>query len=202
MIKIKEAIVVEGAYDKIKLSSVIDTIIITTDGFSIFKNKEKLQFLHTIAQKTGLIVMTDPDRAGFQIRNYVKQGLPQEHIKHAYIPDIMGKERRKTEPSKEGKLGVEGVDAQLIITALKNAGATFIDNQPPPKPHTGMQTQPITKADFYIDGLSGGTKSTQRRHELAAKLGLPARISANMLIDVINVLIDYDEYRRIVDEMQ
>lgn len=206
MLKIEEAIVVEGNYDKVKLSSVVDTLIVTTDGFSIFKDKEKLAFLRTLAQKRGLIVLTDPDRAGFLIRNYIKQGIDPRNIKQAYIPDIYGKEKRKQQPGKEGKLGVEGVDIELIVRALEHAGATFLDS---PTPIQGIdspdssaaQQRLVTKFDFYSDGLSGSPQSAQRRRDLAHRLGLPQRISANLLLDAINSLITYEQYRKLVDSL-
>ena len=140
--KIKETIIVEGRYDKIKLDSIIDANIIITEGFGIFKNKQKINFIRKMAQTTGIIIMTDPDGAGFIIRNFVSQGIDAENIKHAYIPDFFGKEKRKTEAGKEGKLGVEGVDKKIIITALENAGAV-IDGET--KEQTGEK---ITKLDL------------------------------------------------------
>ena len=199
IIKIKETIIVEGTYDKIKLNSIVDAAVIATDGFSIFKDKEKLTFIRTMAKKTGIIVLTDSDGAGFQIRNHLKQGLAQDEIKHAYIPDVFGKERRKDAASKEGKLGVEGVDAKLIVTALVNAGATVIGEA---GDIAGNQAQPskrtITRLDFYNDGITGGTGSAKRRRGLAKKVGLPERISANMLAEIINIVVDYDEYCEIL----
>ena len=184
MIKIKEAIVVEGNYDKIKLASIVDTMIITTDGFAIFNNKEKTAFLRRLADTCGIIVLTDADRAGFMIRNHIKQGMEVEAVKHAYIPDIIGKERRKRQASKEGTLGVEGMEAEVIIAALRAAGATFEDESVLPV----HDERRVTKADFFAAGLTGGAGSADRRRKLARELGLPSRISANMLIDAINVM--------------
>ena len=129
MLKIKEAIIVEGNYDKVKLSSIVDALILTTGGFGIFKNKEKLKLIRTLAEKNGIILLTDPDRAGFAIRNYIKQGIARDKIRHAFIPDIAGKERRKAAPSKEGLLGVEGMDKQVVLDALLKAGATVIGGE-------------------------------------------------------------------------
>ena len=200
MIKIKEAILVEGAYDKIKLSSVADTLIIPANGFAVFNDKEKLAFLRSIAQKRGVIIFTDPDRAGFMIRNFIKQGLPPGSVKHAYIPDVYGKENRKKAPGKEGKLGVEGVHKNQIISALRGAGATILneDNNISPEP---MHQRRITKLDLYQDGFCGAHESSARRRRLAKHFGLPERISANMLIDALNTLITYNDYRRVADEL-
>lgn len=193
MLKIKEAIIVEGNYDKVKLASLVDTLILTTNGFGIFKNKEKLKLIRTLADKNGIILLTDPDRAGFAIRNYIKQGIGRDKIHHAFIPDIVGKERRKAAPSKEGLLGVEGMDGQIILDALIKAGATIIGE--------GEQTgkmcdgHTLTKADLYADGFAGGPDSAEKRRALLRGLGLPQRMSANMLLDVINTALGYEAYR-------
>lgn len=199
MLKIKEAILVEGVYDKIKLDSIVDALILTADGFSIFHDKEKMSLLYTIAQKRGLIIFTDPDRAGFMIRNYVKQRLDPSCIKHAFIPDVYGKEKRKAHAGKEGKLGIEGVQAELILSALRRAGATILPEAEIKTP--SPKEKPITKLDFYNDGLIGGYKSAAKRRKFVSKLGLPTRISTNMLVHVINSLISYEEYRKLVDEL-
>ena len=188
-------------YDKIKLDSVLDAAVIATDGFAIFKDKEKLAFIRTMAKKTGIIVLTDSDGAGFKIRNYIKQGLSADEIKHAYIPDIFGKERRKNTVSKEGKLGVEGVDVQTIVKALQTAGATVIDEGSAQTPDEQNSKRLITRLDFYNDGITGGSDSAARRRALAARLGLPQRISANMLADVINTVTDYEAYCGIIREL-
>ena len=197
MLKIKEAILVEGNYDKVKLASVVDAVIVTTDGFRIFHNKEKLALVQTLAQTTGVIVLTDPDRAGFAIRNFVKQGIDQRRIKHAYIPDIAGKERRKTAPSKEGLLGVEGMEKERILQALLRAGATVLDGAESQKP--AMDSRRLTKADLYNDGFTGGAESAQKRRGLLKRLNLPQRMSANMLLDVVNTALGYDAYRAAAD---
>jgi Small primase-like proteins (Toprim domain) len=186
--KIKEVIVVEGRYDKNTLSQIVDTVIIETGGFGVFSDKEKLELLRRMAEKRGLIILTDGDSAGFVIRNYLKGALSKEHVKHAYIPDIQGREKRKSSPSKEGKLGVEGMKPDVIITALKRAGATFED--------TGMSVSSggITKADMYLAGLTGTQGSAAKRQALIKKLDLPEKLSPNALLDVLNVLMSRDEF--------
>ena len=188
MHKIKEVIVVEGRYDKNTLSQIVDTVIIETGGFGVFSDKEKLELLRRMAEKRGLIILTDGDSAGFVIRNYLKGALSKEHVKHAYIPDIQGREKRKSSPSKEGKLGVEGMKPDVIITALKRAGATFED--------TGMSVSSggITKADMYLAGLTGTQGSAAKRQALIKKLDLPEKLSPNALLDVLNVLMSRDEF--------
>jgi len=186
--KIKEVIVVEGRYDKNTLSQIVDTVIVETGGFGVFSDKEKLELLRRMAEKRGLIILTDGDSAGFVIRNYLKGALSKEHVKHAYIPDIQGREKRKSSPSKEGKLGVEGMKPDVIITALKRAGATFED--------TGMSVSSggITKADMYLAGLTGTQGSAAKRQALIKKLDLPEKLSPNALLDVLNVLMSRDEF--------
>lgn len=197
MIKIKETIVVEGVYDKIRLESAVEAIIVVTNGFSIFKDKEKCAFLRQMAEKTGLIVLTDSDAAGFAIRNFVKQGIAKDKIKHAYIPDIFGKEKRKPTPSKEGKLGVEGIDTAILADALRKAGATICGEAT-----NAMQiNDPITRMDLYNDGFTGGARSAERRRQLLTKLGLPQRMSTNLLCDVINHVTTKDIYRDIVEKI-
>ncbi len=198
MIKIKEAIVVEGVYDKIRLGSVVDTLILTTEGFGIFRDKEKVQLLRKLAKETGLIIFTDPDRAGFAIRSYIKQGLDADGVRHAFIPDIYGKERRKQAASKEGKLGVEGADGELIVSALLKSGATVISQKSGSAAARQKEKGAITKADFYADGLTGRGGSAQKRRRLAACLELPQRISANMLLDVVNLLLTPEAYKEMV----
>ena len=197
MLKIKEAVLVEGNYDKVKLASFLDAVIVTTDGFRIFHNKEKLALLKTLAQTTGVIILTDSDRAGFAIRNFVKQGIDKSRIKHAYIPSMPGKERRKSAPSKEGLLGVEGMERERILAALLRAGATVLeDTAPEPKMADGRK---LTKADLYADGFTGGADSAQKRRALLMRLNLPQRMSSNMLLDVLNSAIGYDAYRAAAD---
>ena len=192
MIKIKEAIVVEGVYDKIKLSGIFDTTIVVTDGFMIFKNKPLMNMLATLADKNGIIIFTDSDRAGFQIRNYIKNVLKNKNVKHAYIPDIKGKEKRKDKPSKEGFLGVEGVSDDIIIAAIQNAATSDDDS------HADIRR--ITKADLCMDGFSGSPDSHARRSAFLKKLGLPMRMSTNMMLDTLNAIYGYDEYKKLLEE--
>lgn len=187
MLKIKEAVLVEGRYDKNALSQVVDTLIIESSGFGIFNNSEKMALLRLIAEKRGLIVLTDSDGAGFVIRNHIKSCIPPELIKHAYIPDIYGKEPRKDRPSKEGKLGVEGMRPQVLLHALRQAGATFDDSTPRPG-------GTITKADMYARGLSGKAGSREKRAELLKRLSLPGQLTADGLLQVLNVIMDREEF--------
>lgn len=194
MIKIKEAIVVEGVYDQNKINQLVDATVITTNGFRIYKDKKKIELIRRFASKTGIIIFTDSDRAGFQIRNYVKNLVGNKNVKHAYIPDIKGKERRKSEPSKEGFLGVEGVSDEIIINALKSAGVTE------QKPLHDIKL--ITKTDLFADGFSGGANSKLLRDRLLKKLELPTRISVNMMLDVLNCIYSYDEYKNMTEEIK
>lgn len=186
MIRLKQAIVVEGKYDKIKLSSIIDATILETGGFRIFKDKDKVALLRELAVRVGLVVLTDSDAAGFQIRNHIKNCVRTGNVYHAYIPELLGKEGRKRQPSAAGTLGVEGVPVQVILTALARAG---IDAQ------EGERGRLVTKADLFEDGLSGGTGSHALRTGLLASLGLPRYLSANSMLDVINTMYSYDEYK-------
>ncbi|NLW64796.1 MAG: DUF4093 domain-containing protein [Clostridiales bacterium] len=195
MIKVSEVIVVEGRYDKNTLSQIVDATIIETGGFSIFSDPEKLELLRKIAERRGLIVMTDSDGAGFVIRNYLKGAIDPKYIKHAYIPDIEGKERRKSAPSGEGKLGVEGMSRQVILDALTRTGATMGDNVPK------KSGEPICKADMFALGLSGGEGSRERRLRLTKKLGLPQKLSPNALMDVLNVLYTKQELREVLEAL-
>ena len=188
MRKVKEVIVVEGRYDKNTLSQVVDATVITLGGFSVFNDREKLAFLRRLAEKQGLIVLTDSDGAGFVIRNYLKGALPKELVKQAYIPDIHGKERRKRTPGKEGKLGVEGMKPEVLLSALERAGATFLDEDAPKKAGA-----PITKADLFQLGLTGGQDSAARRQALLKKLDLPEHLTANGLLEALNLLYSREE---------
>lgn len=197
MLKIQEAIVVEGRHDKNTLSQVVDALIIPTDGFGIFKDGEKARFLQRIARERGLIVLTDSDGAGFVIRNHLKGVIPKEQLKQAYIPDIPGKERRKAKPGKEGKLGVEGMRPEVLEAALRRAGATILDeDEDAPLPR-----REITKADFFRDGLTGRSDSAARRERLKARLELPQRLTTNGLLEVLNVLYSYKDYEQVVAQM-
>lgn len=183
MVKIREAIVVEGKYDQNTLRQIVDTAVIPTRGFGVLKDRELLAFLRTVADARGLIILTDSDGAGFVIRNYLKGALPRDRVRHAYIPDVPGKERRKKAPGKEGKLGVEGMEPAVLLEALRRAGATFVEEAA-----ARPGGQPITKADLYDLGLSGGPGSQEKRLELLKRLGLPAHMSANALTEALNLL--------------
>ena len=195
MVKVREAIVVEGRYDKNTLSQIVDAPIFETRGFGIFKDKEQMALLRAVALRRGLIVFTDSDGAGFVIRNHLKSAIPNQYLKHAYIPDIPGKEKRKAAPGKEGKLGVEGMTPDVILTALKDAGATFED---------GTQTKSggISKQDLCSLGLSGGADSSQKRLALQKKLNLPEHMSANALLQALNLLYSMDELSRLVKALE
>ena len=185
MRKIREVIVVEGRYDKNALSQVVDATVITVGGFSVFNDKEKLALLRRLAEQQGLIVLTDSDGAGFVIRNYLKGALPKEKIKQAYIPDIHGKESRKRKAGKEGKLGVEGMRPEVLLEALRRCGATFLDETEASAP-----VEPITKADLFELGLTGGADSAAKRQALLKKLELPEHLTANAMLEVLNLLFD------------
>lgn len=187
MRKIREVVVVEGRYDKNTLSQVVDAVILETSGFGIFNDREKRKLLQTMAEKRGLIVLTDSDGAGFLIRNHIKGFVDPSLVKHAYIPDIPGKERRKAKASREGKLGVEGMRPQVLLDALTRAGATFEDES-----KVQISSPRITKADLFALGLSGGAESARKRVELQRELELPERLSADALLDVLNALMDRD----------
>lgn len=198
MIRVKEAILVEGRYDKIKLASLVDGVILEAGGFSLFRDREKLAYLKRLAKERGLILLTDSDGAGFVIRGKLASHIPPEHLKHAYIPDVYGKERRKAKPSKEGKLGVEGMDLATLRAALERAGATILEGEAAPGP--ANQGEPVTKSDLFQLGLSGKADSAQRRKELQRALGLPERLSANGLVQAINALYSREEFLRLAGE--
>ena len=187
MVRIKEAIVVEGRYDKNALSQVADAVILETAGFGIFRDEERLHLLRRLAEERGLIVLTDSDGAGFVIRNYLKGAVDPSLVKHAYIPDRSGKEKRKRKPGREGKLGVEGMPPQVLIEALRRGGATFLDETEACVAH-----RPVTKADLFAAGLSGTPEASEHRAELLRKLDLPERLSPNAMLEVLNVLYGYD----------
>ena len=191
MVKIKEAIVVEGRYDRNTLSQIVDATIFETNGFGIFKNKEQMALLRTVAQKRGLIVLTDSDGAGFVIRNHLKSAIPGAYLKHAYIPDIAGKEKRKAAPGKEGKLGVEGMRPDVLLEALRRAGATIEGEE---TPAAGAR---ITKTDLYAAGLTGGADSKAARQRLLAQLDLPEHLSTNALLEVLNALMTREEFQKL-----
>jgi len=186
---VREVIVVEGRYDKNTVAQAVGGTIIETSGFGLFSDKDKLALLRKLAEKRGLIILTDSDRAGFSIRGKLRGMLGAADVKHAYIPDVIGRERRKASPSKEGKLGVEGMSQDVIIEALVRANATFEDE--PAQPDKAAQ---ITKVDMYAAGLSGGADSATKRRELQKRLELPERLSANGLLEVLNILFTRDEF--------
>ncbi len=194
MIKIKQAVIVEGKYDKIKLSNIIDAPIIQTDGFGIFKDKELQLMIRTLAEKRGILVLTDSDSAGFKIRSFIGSTVDPSNIIHAYIPDIFGKESRKTEPSKEGKIGVEGVSEDIIMRALANAGV-LCEETPEPE-------RPIKKIDLYELGFTGREDSAQRRAALLRYYSFPERLSANSLVKVLNCVTTYERFTEDVKEIE
>lgn len=185
-------VIVEGKYDKIKLKSIIDGVIITTDGYGIYKNKKKLSLIRKYAEKTGIIILTDSDGAGFQIRNHLKSIIGNGKIINIYIPDVFGKERRKTAPSKEGKIGVEGIDKEILIKAFTDAGV--LGNAEKKEPW-------LTKAVFMEKGLSGGENSSALREKLAIKLGLPERITSKALLEALNNLYTEAEFEAAMNEI-
>lgn len=189
MIKIKEAVVVEGRYDKIKLSNLLDTLIIETNGFQIYKDKERLAFIRKVANERGIIVLTDSDHSGFQIRNYISCGIPKDKIKHLYIPDIYGKEKRKAEPSKEGKLGVEGIDDAVLSEIFKKADITFSREE---------NKDRITNFDLFVHGISGGANSKEKRKKLLKELNLPEFLSTNSLLSYLNSSMSKEEFENYI----
>lgn len=194
-IKIDKVIVVEGKYDKIKLSEIVDAIIITTNGFEIFTNKEKQKLIRMLSKKSGIIVLTDSDVAGFRIRRFINSIVDTDTVYHAYIPDVFGKERRKVKPSKEGKLGVEGINAETLRQVFKNAEKSQEKND------IDINKRKITKMDFYNHGLTGSADSTLKRQNLIRYFGLPEHLTTNSLIDILNKITDYDEYKNAVENI-
>ena len=196
MRKIREVIVVEGRYDKNTISQVVDATVVTLGGFSVFNNKEKLACLRRLAEERGLIVLTDSDGAGFVIRNYLKGALPKDKVKQAYIPDIHGKERRKRHAGKEGKLGVEGMRPEVLLETLARAGATFLDGEG----ESALRKEPITKADLFTLGLTGGPDSSAKRQTLLKKLDLPEHLTANGMLEALNLLYDRETLEQAMQE--
>ncbi len=194
MVKIKEAIVVEGRYDKNTLSQIVDTTIFETNGFGIFKDKAQMALLRQVAQRRGLIVFTDADGAGFVIRNHIKAAIPGQYLKHAYTPDILGKERRKQMPGKEGKLGVEGMRPDVILSALHACGATILGEEV-------STTGCITKQDLVELGLSGGPNAAEKRLMLLKELNLPEHMSSNAMLQALNVLYSLDELKQLMTKL-
>lgn len=193
MISVREVIVVEGRYDVNTLSQIVDATIVETGGFGIFKDKDKQEMLRSLAQRRGIIIFTDSDGAGFVIRNFIKGIVDPQYIKNAYIPDIEGKERRKASPSKEGKLGVEGMSPDIIIKSLKAAGATIDDNASSPK------YEAITKAQLYSLGLVGREGSAEKRRLLQRSLALPEHLSSNALLKVLNIISSREELEKLIN---
>ena len=191
MRKVREVIVVEGRYDKNALKQVVDAVVVETRGFGVFSDRERLALLRRLAAERGLILLTDSDGAGFVIRNFLKGAIPKSRLKQAYIPDVYGKERRKAAPGKEGKLGVEGMPPQVLLEALERAGAVFEDGGA-----SEEARRPVTKADFYQLGLTGGPDSGAKRAALLKKLGLPERMTANALLEAVNLLYGREEFLR------
>ena len=189
MVRTERAVIVEGKYDKIRLSAVVDGLIVTTEGFRVFSDKEKQRFIRRLAAERGLLVLTDSDAAGFKIRAFLKNIVPEEQIRHAYIPDVFGKEKRKEAPSKEGKLGVEGMDAATLEKALLASGA-FTDAPTSPR-------REITSADLYEAGLSGRDNAADKRRELLVSMGLPARLTGRSFLQTLNTFMTYEDFRRL-----
>lgn len=192
MIKVDRIIIVEGKYDKIKLSSMIDGIIIETEGFGIFKDKDKQKLIRKLAESKGIVILTDSDSAGFVIRNFITSIVPKEYITNVYIPDIYGKEKRKESASKEGKLGVEGVSVEILKDAFNKAGIGISQSK-------ATEKKKITLNDFFDDGLTGGAESKKKRTALLKSLDLPERMSTKAMLDILNTFITYDEYKRLVE---
>ena len=197
MITLKQAVIVEGKYDKIKLENILDAVILTTDGFGVFKDKEKQRLIRRLARERGIVVLTDSDSAGFVIRGFLGSIVPPQQITNVYIPDIFGKEKRKTAPSKEGKLGVEGMETGRIVEALEKAGVLCqqTDTQNP------LRRQ-VTKTDLFEDGFSGQADSAARRKMLLKALDLPERLSANAMLKMINTFLTYDDYKAAAQNIQ
>lgn len=204
MIRIKEAIIVEGRYDVNTVKQLVDTIVLETGGFRIFSDKERLSMFRQLAKKRGLLILTDSDGAGLVIRNYLKGSIPASQVKHAYIPEIFGKEPRKRTASKEGKLGVEGMKPDVLREALRRAGATILDDTSGGEctEHAQRAISPIKKADLYVLGLSGQPGSEKLRTQVLRELGLPTTLSANALIEFLNVISNRDELAALVEEIR
>lgn len=197
MIHLDQALIVEGKYDKIKLSSLTDALIITTNGFSIFKDKEKLALIKTLAEKNGVVILTDSDTAGFKIRNYIRGCTQKGKITNIYIPEIFGKEKRKAIPSKEGKLGVEGIPADILRDTLIKSGVAVSENSE----EQSQRAEWATKIMLYDDGFIGKDNSEEKRRRLLKALSLPSILSANSLIEVLNTMFSEEEYKSAVEQI-
>lgn len=196
MLKIKEAIIVEGRYDKIKLKNLVDTTIIETNGFRVFSDKEKQSLIRKIAESRGILVFTDSDSAGFVIRNFLRGTVDKSKIKHCYIPQINGKEKRKAHSSKEGFLGVEGVSDDVIVEAIRKSGATVIGEE------EQRNREDVTKADLYSLGLTGRENSEKLRKELLKNLGMPSYLTTNAMLSAVNCLYSLEELKNIVEKLE
>ena len=194
MIKIDKPIIVEGKYDVIKLSRIVDTLIIKTDGFGIFKDKEKQQLLRRLAGEKGIIVLTDSDSAGFLIRKFLKSSIPEDRIIHVYIPDIYGKERRKTQAGKEGKLGVEGISEAVLLESFRKAGVICDETDT-------QERRLITNLDLYEAGLMGKDNSKEKRVKLMKALSLPERLSTSSLLKILNTFVTFEEFTEKLKEL-
>lgn len=192
MIHLRQAIVVEGKYDKIRLAPLVDAPILVTGGFRIFKDRQQLALLRRLARQNGLLILTDSDTAGFRIRNFIKSAVPKGKIYHAYIPEILGKEPRKDRPSKEGTLGVEGMSRQVLAAALEKSGVLFDE---------GPKKDPVTRMDLYEAGLSGGPDSREKRLALLQKLQLPRYLSAAALLEAVNALMDREAFLQLLKKL-
>lgn len=193
MLHLEQAVIVEGKYDKIKLNSIIDGVIITTNGFSVIKDKEKIELIRYFAKKRGIIILTDSDSAGFKIRNYIKGAVREGKITNVYIPDIFGKEKRKTVPSKEGKLGVEGIDKEILLKAFEKAGILSSE--------TPENRDPITKIDLFEAGLTGGHNSSEKRKAILKKLDMPQLLTTNSMLEILNTMMSREEFMRFAAEI-
>ncbi|MCI6582690.1 MAG: DUF4093 domain-containing protein [Oscillospiraceae bacterium] len=196
MLKVEQAIVVEGKYDKIKLESIIDATIVVTNGYGIFKDREKLELIRFYARKKGIIILTDSDGAGFKIRGFLKGSVPEGSIKNVYIPDIFGKEKRKVKPSAEGKLGVEGIKKELIVEAFRKAGINFVSEEGAEK----TERNPVTRTDIYEAGLTGTPDSSEKRKKLLKKLGLPERLSTSGMLEALNTMMSAEEFYEMMNK--
>ena len=196
MLKVEQAIVVEGKYDKIKLESIIDATIVVTNGYGIFKDREKLELIRFYARKKGIIILTDSDGAGFKIRGFLKGSVPEGSIKNVYIPDIFGKEKRKVKPSAEGELGVEGIKKELIVEAFRKAGINFVSEEGAEK----TERNPVTRTDIYEAGLTGTPDSSEKRKKLLKKLGLPERLSTSGMLEALNTMMSAEEFYEMMNK--
>lgn len=194
MIKLDKAVIVEGKYDKIRLSNFIDAIIIETDGFRIFSDREKTAFIRKLAKEKGIIIMTDSDAAGFRIRNFIKNVAADGEVLNVYVPDVFGKEKRKIQPSKEGKLGVEGLTEELITQAMEKAGVTHSMT-------VTVNRRDITVTDLFEDGLTGSNNAKERKYRFLRHLGLPCRMSNNQLLKLLNTFMSFEDYKKAVNEI-